>query len=403
MRNNIFTKVIIPLIVAFSTALSASAGAVGSLPEPNSELRHTVCTELSPQAKEYYTDDFSYSRLCTLSAAEDISTSYAATLDNDMYSALHSLMADTHTYFASYSGYNKGSLAYFWNSTDAVGGSDSYVMFYSDVMGDSEGVSLNREHIWPKSRASYGTKKGGGGSDLHHLRPSASKVNSAKSDHLFGNVNGVYSTGVSEGIFNGETCWYLNKSADTFECKDDVKGDVARILLYVYCRWEQPNLYTDMTENLPEPDSDSKSNSGKRVVESLDTLLSWCKSDPVDTWEMKRNDLTEDVQGNRNVFIDYPELAWMMFGKEIPDDMTTPSSGVKPTKPLIRGDADRDGDVTITDASLIQRVLILSAYSADIDPVRADVNSDGVDVTDATLIQRYILSIANPFMIGDSI
>ncbi|MBQ9680339.1 MAG: endonuclease [Ruminococcus sp.] len=31
--------------------------------------------------------------------------------------------------------------------------------------------------------------------------------------------------------------------ADLFECKDNVKGDVARILLYIYCRWEQPQSH----------------------------------------------------------------------------------------------------------------------------------------------------------------
>ncbi len=390
-------------IFAISAALPVSAGALGTLPSPNSEPRHVVCTELSRQAKEYYTDEYSYMSLSTMSAAEDVSTSYSATQNNELYSALHSLMAQTHTYYATYSGYNKGSLAYFWNSTDAVENSGTYIMFYSDVIGNAEGISLNREHIWPKSHASFATKKGGGGSDLHHLRPSASKVNSAKSDHIFGNVNGVYDEGVTEGIFNGEVCWYLNKNLDLFECKDDVKGDVARILLYVYCRWEQPNLYTDMKENLPEPDSDSKSNSGTKVIESLDTLLSWCESDPVDTWEMERNDLVQDIQGNRNVFIDYPELAFQMFGRDIPDDMTTPSSADKPIIRSLRGDADRDGDVTVTDATAIQRVLINVSGIETIDPDRADINGDGVDVTDATLIQRFILKIANPFNIGDEI
>ena len=54
-------------------------------------------------------------------------------------------------------------------------------------------------------------------------------------------------------------------------------------------------------------------------------MLEWCALDPVDEWEMGRNDVVEDIQGNRNVFIDYPEYAWLLFDKEIPDEMTTPS------------------------------------------------------------------------------
>ena len=93
-------------------------------------------------------------------------------------------------------------------------------------------------------------------------------------------------------------------------------GDVARILLYVYCCWGQPNLYSDLSSDLlPAQEKDSTDN-GKKAVESLDTLLSWCESDPVDTWEMRRNDLIESIQGNRNVFIDYPELAEYIWGNK---------------------------------------------------------------------------------------
>ena len=404
MTNRYFKTLLLSVLILCITASSAvSASALGELPEVNSEPRHVVCTQLSDQAEEYYTDNYSYDALSALSGAQDISTSYLAAQDNELYRALHDLMANTQGYSASYSTYNKGSLAYFWNSTDAMENSDTYVMFYSDIPADADGVELNREHIWPKSRASFGTKKGGGGSDLHHLRPSASKVNSAKSDHMFGNLNGVYSEGVAEGVFKGVLCYYLSKDLDTFECKDDVKGDVARILLYVYCRWEQPNLYSDMTEGLPKPDSDSKSNTGKRVVESLDTLLSWCESDPVDTWEMRRNDLVQDIQGNRNVFIDYPELAWQMLGLDIPNDMNTPSSGEEPVSERLRGDADRDGEITVTDATVIQRVLLQITDSSSIDIEAADINGDGLDITDTTLIQRFVLGIADPFGIGGPI
>jgi hypothetical protein len=61
------------------------------------------------------------------------------------------------------------------------------------------------------------------------------------------------------------------------------------------------------------------------VFQSIDVLLEWCALDPVDTWEMGRNEVVENIQGNRNVFIDYPELAWLLFDREIPDNMVTPS------------------------------------------------------------------------------
>ena len=58
-------------------------------------------------------------------------------------------------------------------------------------------------------------------------------------------------------------------------------------------------------------------------------LLEWCELDPVDTWEMGRNEVVQKIQGNRNVFIDYPELAFKLFDKEVPSDMTTPSGEAK--------------------------------------------------------------------------
>lgn len=72
-------------------------------------------------------------------------------------------------------------------------------------------------------------------------------------------------------------------------------------------------------------DEDDTANNGKRVIESLDTLLLWCALDPVDTWEMEQNDRIQEIQGNRNVFIDYPALAWQLFGLSAPKGMTTPT------------------------------------------------------------------------------
>ncbi len=39
-----------------------------------------------------------------------------------------------------------------------------------------------------------------------------------------------------------------------------------------------------------------------------DRLRHWHLMDPPDAWEEKRNSMIEVVQGNRNPFIDHPEL-----------------------------------------------------------------------------------------------
>jgi hypothetical protein len=62
-------------------------------------------------------------------------------------------------------------------------------------------------------------------------------------------------------------------------------------------------------------------------MESVEVLLAWMEADPVDTWELGRNDSVQSITGTRNVFVDYPELAFLLFGEEIPADMQTPSGG----------------------------------------------------------------------------
>ena len=64
-------------------------------------------------------------------------------------------------------------------------------------------------------------------------------------------------------------------------------------------------------------------------MESLEVLLEWMEADPVDTWELGRNDSVESITGTRNVFVDYPELAFILFGEEVPAGMQTPSGGAE--------------------------------------------------------------------------
>lgn len=443
----------IPVITALCVIC---VSALGELPPKNSQPRHQVCTALSESARAYYTGEYRYEKLSVLPGAEDISTSLFAMRDNELFSALHDLMTDTHAYRTSYSGYQKGSLAYFWPYTDAVESSGSYVMFYSDVMmGD--GVTMNREHIWPKSRASFHQKNGG--ADLHHLRPSVGAVNNAKSDHAFGYISGTYTQGYKEGVVNGSVVYWAFPKEDLFECKDDVKGDVARILLYVYCRWEQPNLYSSVSEGLPAFDSDDTADSGKKVIESLDTLLQWCENDPVDTWEMERNDLVEEIQGNRNVFIDYPELAWQMFSQELPTGMSTPTHtgcehcyeevarneagcvtdgsftlkcskcgseyqrrlpslgghtdensdgicdrcGWSKQEDILLGDTDGDKAVSVLDATAIQKRLANLPNRVFVAEA-ADTDEDGfITVLDATMIQKWLANLPSNDKIGKQI
>ena len=253
----------------------------------NSGYRDEVCTSLDgTSAEEYYTGDYIYDNLDDLSG-------------DDLYDALHDLMTDTHKKISSYD-----DCRYKANQTDCEGESGNVVLIYTSYSATmNQWNGWNREHIWPQSLGGNNTR--GGGADLHHIRPSDAVVNSTRGNKKYGEVDGgneVYGKDPAIGCLGGNADGY-------FEPLDNVKGDVARIILYVWVRWG----------------SDWGADSVTEVFQSVDVLLEWCELDPVDTWEMGRNEVIEAYQGNRNVFIDYPEFAWLLFDRAIPTEMDTPS------------------------------------------------------------------------------
>ena len=308
------TAVLLLVLAMVLSMLPAVFAATGSKIY-NNGTRDQACTALSSQAKAYYTGNYTYEKLSALSGATQTESSYDATQNNPLYDALYELMSTTQTDYYSYN-----SLSTDFAYTDSVAGASEGEM--SDIWGGRldtwNGSYFNREHVWPKSRASF--YQINGGADRHHLRPASAYINkNVHYHHPYGNTT----NGTAYYDELGNPGGWLDGTY--YEPNDNVKGDVARILLYVYVRWQQPNLYSDVvSDNLPEFDKDDKENKGTKVIQSLDVLLQWCEDDPVDTWEMGRNDAAEKIQGNRNVFIDYPELAWLMFSQAIPK-MTTPS------------------------------------------------------------------------------
>ncbi len=88
------------------------------------------------------------------------------------------------------------------------------------------------------------------------------------------------------------------------------------------------------------------------------------------------------------------------------EDLTEPEYPDEPYMPELRawymlGDADGDGEITIFDATTIQRYLASVISEEYIDLAAADVSGDGVDITDATYIQRYLASLKIPYLIGE--
>ena len=237
------------------------------------------CVFLSTYALNYYTGEYSFDTLSALSGGTSQSNAPSSTL----YNELQDLMESTHSFYTYYDG-NKNVRDYY-KYTDCVSSNTSQVaLLYRCVMVSSKwdsGNTWNQEHMWPQSKLANSKQIG----DIAHLRPSNPSENSSRGNTAYGKSSGYYNPGPS------------------------VRGDCARTVLYMYVRWGITN----------------KMWGSGGVIENVDVLLEWMAEDPVDTWEMGRNDSVQSITGNRNVFIDYPELAWLLFGKNVPAGITTPS------------------------------------------------------------------------------
>ena len=153
----------------------------------------------------------------------------------------------------------------------------------------------NREHVWAKS---HGFPDDGSTNfaytDINHLRPADRIVNSTRNNLDF-----------DEGgnpVNNADGNFY---DSDSFEPRDSVKGDVARMILYMDIRYEGESEAVNSLADLKAVDS--LTGSGVPEIGRLCRMVQWNAEDPVDDIERSRNEWVYAFQGNRNPFIDHPE------------------------------------------------------------------------------------------------
>ncbi|UQX04275.1 endonuclease [Streptomyces sp. RerS4] len=148
----------------------------------------------------------------------------------------------------------------------------------------------NREHVWAQSHGNFGTTTGPG-TDLHHIRPEDVTVNSTRGNKDF-DLGG---SPVSEAAGS-----YTD--SNSFEPRNAVKGDVARMLLYMAVRYQGGDGFADLEVN------DSSVNGSVPWHGRISVLKQWNAIDPPDAFEQRRNQIIFDsYQHNRNPFIDHPE------------------------------------------------------------------------------------------------
>lgn len=226
--------------------------------------------------------------------------------DRDLKDALHSLIYN-HTEVKSYS-----ALPEYFRTTDRFPGTDYWWDMYSDMevsMYITFGTYMNREHCFPKSWWG-GSDKTPAYVDLFHLYPSEAKANQAKSNYPLGEVvtstfdNGVVKIGYA-------TTGQGGGAQKVFEPNEEYIGDFARTYFYVvtcYQNLKWDSKYMFMLEQNDYP---------TLKPWAVDLLLKWHRADPVSQKEVDRNEAVYGFQGNRNPFIDHPELVEYIWGNKI--------------------------------------------------------------------------------------
>ena len=262
-----------------TSSLTSGNSHVSSGISSNTTSNTSVSTDYSSDYKGYY---------------KSINSSMTGGTNGTLRQALTELIDNPKVY--SYSGTNSNCLGYLLSTTD-VDKDGKMVLFYSqDKITPEKAGDWNREHVWPQSLSGGLYGKEGPGADMHHIRPTAIVTNSNRGNLKYGNVNHSTAKESRNTTYGTNTLsgWY---GGGYFEPLDTVKGDAARICLYMYtCYYASGSLKLN------------------NVAKDVKTLVDWSNLDLPSEQEKIRNEKVYNLQWNRNPYIDHPEWVNKIFG-----------------------------------------------------------------------------------------
>ncbi len=296
-------------------------------------------------------------------------------------------------------GYNKYSYS---NQSSNLKITDSYdgnyvECLYSGERMDKDNIGSNagqwnKEHIWAKTYG-FNNKDNPDSyqaySDIQMLRVTESSINGKRSDKYF---DDVISSNSSYG------CLWTDAA---FVPRDEVKGDVARIMFYMTVMYNDDTLNLELTDDVNLINSSAKQLGGTAYLGKLSTLLKWAAEDPVDEREISRNNAVYSIQNNRNPFIDHPEYAYYIFKEECDslslsyDDFYDNNTFVASNSEAIEymnSLVDSIGEVTLEKESLINEI---NGYYTQLDSETNSFFTGYAKLEDATYKLQVLKDLAS--------
>lgn len=283
------------------------------MPESNTcYLTGNLFNQTTCENGSCWDEGFLYAIECEDVNYETYYASLVGKQDEMLSEAVHAVIADPHV--VSY--YYGLQMAY--DITDMENGYS--VDIYSNCTSpysfgvSDRGCDWNREHVLPKSWWGHNDNNPQTMySDLMHVFPTDPDVNYLRSAYPYSEVANPTQT------IEGSDCkvgisTFTGYSNTAFEPADEYKGDLARIYFYMITCYNDVNFsqntYADGSTNV------FSYIGGKPVFTDFakNLFLKWHRQDPVSDRERHRNDAVQSIQGNRNPFVDIPNLAEYIWG-----------------------------------------------------------------------------------------
>lgn len=174
---------------------------------------------------------------------------------------------------------------------------------------------LEIEHCLPKSWWGWTSSATGSSKrayqDLFILNPSDGSANGNKSNYPPGHV--VKGDKFDNGSFRMDAAKSSQYGWICFEPAEEYRGDFARTYFYV------ATAYADLPFGAGNADYQRYLTDSTYLVFKpwlVEVLLDWHRADPVSEKERRRAETVFSIQGNRNPYIDYPELVEFIWGSK---------------------------------------------------------------------------------------